>query len=116
MMCKCSSQLSRSLYAPHSQDDLDGVIPRAGQRKGGKADRYAGMVQQLALGQARGMGADPYVGMMRLDLTHQIGDDAGNAALAAQAAYLNALRNFDLLAAFPDMNNNYHAFRVYSRP
>ena len=29
-----------------------------------------------------------------------------------KAAYLNALRNFDLLAAFPDMNNNYHAFRV----
>jgi len=35
-----------------------------------------------------------------------------SAALAAQVAYLNALRNFDLLAAFPDMNNNYHAFRV----
>ena len=29
-----------------------------------------------------------------------------------KAAYLNALRNFDLLSAFPDMNNNYHAFRV----
>jgi len=26
--------------------------------------------------------------------------------------YLNALRGFDLLQAFPDMNNNYHAFRV----
>lgn len=26
--------------------------------------------------------------------------------------YLKALRSFDLLSAFPDMNNNYHAFRV----
>lgn len=26
--------------------------------------------------------------------------------------YLNALRAFDLLAAFPDMNNNYHGFYV----
>lgn len=26
--------------------------------------------------------------------------------------YLAALRSFDLLAAFPDMKNNYHAFRV----
>jgi hypothetical protein len=26
--------------------------------------------------------------------------------------YLAALRSFDLLTAFPDMNNNYHAFRV----
>lgn len=26
--------------------------------------------------------------------------------------YLNALRNFDLLQAFPDMNNNYHGFYV----
>ena len=25
--------------------------------------------------------------------------------------YLASLRSFDLLAAFPDMNNNYHAFR-----
>ena len=37
-------------------------------------------------------------------------------AFATQAAYLNALRNFDLLAAFPDMNNNYHAFRVSLTP
>jgi len=26
--------------------------------------------------------------------------------------FLSSLRSFDLLAAFPDMNNNYHAFRV----
>mmetsp|Transcript_30396 Transcript_30396/g.52217 ORF Transcript_30396/g.52217 Transcript_30396/m.52217 type:complete len:269 (-) Transcript_30396:36-842(-) len=26
--------------------------------------------------------------------------------------YLSSLRSFDLLAAFPDMNNRYHAFRV----
>lgn len=29
-----------------------------------------------------------------------------------KAEYLAALRSFDLLKAFPDMNNNYHAFRV----
>jgi predicted ester cyclase len=29
-----------------------------------------------------------------------------------KAPYLAALRSFDLLKAFPDMNNNYHAFRV----
>jgi len=28
--------------------------------------------------------------------------------------YLNALRGFDLLQAFPDMNNNYHA--LYAAP
>lgn len=30
----------------------------------------------------------------------------------AKPAYLNALRSFDLLQAFPDMDNRYHAFRV----
>lgn len=29
-----------------------------------------------------------------------------------KAAYLSALRGFDLLTAFPDMNNNYHRFYV----
>lgn len=29
-----------------------------------------------------------------------------------KAAYLNALRGFDLLTAFPDMNNRYHRFYV----
>lgn len=30
----------------------------------------------------------------------------------SKSEYLNALRNFDLLQAFPDMNNNYHGFYV----
>ena len=30
----------------------------------------------------------------------------------SKSEYLNALRNFDLLTAFPDMNNNYHGFYV----
>lgn len=30
----------------------------------------------------------------------------------SKAQYLSALRSFDLLKAFPDMNNNYHMFRV----
>jgi len=30
----------------------------------------------------------------------------------AKPEYLAALRGFNLLSAFPDMNNNYHAFRV----
>lgn len=37
-------------------------------------------------------------------------NDAMPGLLKAQ--YLAALRSFDLLRAFPDMNNNYHAFRV----